>query len=180
MNRDSTDAAKPVNEQTPATGEDWASSVPTPQQREQAVETTAAVPPESASSPPEPPAPTPDPPVALPPAAASEPAAAVPAAESEPAAAELRGSGIVVSSFAPAGIDTEMITLSGQDARFGSRSVFYGTPERIGAAAVRSWKRCRVRRVGGPGAHAIALLGRIMPRALVRLAAERIYRPPQQ
>jgi len=99
---------------------------------------------------------------------------------SDSLAAEFRGSGIVVSSFAPAGIDTEMITISGQDARFGSRSAFYGTPERIGAAAVRSWKRCRVRRVGGPGAHTIALLGRIMPRALVRRAAERIYRPPQE
>ena len=91
------------------------------------------------------------------------------------------GPRIVVTSFAPGGIATEMIERSGLTQRFdlptegGSRVL--ESAERVARRAIRVWKRERRARVGGAANVLAAAAGRFLPAGIVGRLAERLYRP---
>ena len=85
------------------------------------------------------------------------------------------GPRIVMTTFAPGGIATEMIERSGLDRRF-SGSAMVAPPERVAAAAIDAWKRERRSRVGGLANRITALSGRVLPWGIVGRLAERMYR----
>ena len=102
-------------------------------------------------------------------------------AYSEALAGECRGAGVVITTFAPGGIATEMISSSGLDRRFGASSSLLMRADDAARAALRAWKRERLLAVPGIGNKLIALVPRLLPRrAVVRLAAA-VYspRPPR-
>jgi len=90
---------------------------------------------------------------------------------------EYRGSGIVFSTFAPGGIATELLALSGLDRKFGPDNPVNLDPAVVAIDAVRSFKRANVVAVPGVFYKVVALLCRIAPQRLVSSFAERLYRP---
>ena len=98
-------------------------------------------------------------------------AAGEPGAKRGPRAAKL-----VVTTFAPGGIATELVEASGLDRKF-SGSAFLASPDRVARLAVRAWKAERRECVGGFLNRVIAFGGRHLPWTLVGRLAERLYRP---
>lgn len=91
-------------------------------------------------------------------------------------AAELRAAKLVVTTFAPGGIATELVEASGLDRKF-SGSAFLANPDRVARLAIRAWKAERRECVGGFLNRVVALAGRHLPWGIVGRLAERLYRP---
>ena len=89
---------------------------------------------------------------------------------------EHRGRGVVICSFVPDGIATEMLTRSGLDQQFGE-SRFNMRPERAARLAVRAFRRGKAVAIPGFSNRVVATLARLLPRGLVLRLAERVYRP---
>ena len=95
---------------------------------------------------------------------------------SESLAEENRGSGIVVSTFAPAGIVTDIISESGLTLHMQKHRYVYLTPERAARLAVRALKRGRRLIVPGILNRFIYFLISLMPRPLLIAASGRVFR----
>jgi short-subunit dehydrogenase len=91
-------------------------------------------------------------------------------------AAEYRGAGVVFSTFAPGGMATEMLTLSGISRRVPLESPVNMDPARAARLAVAGFTRGRLLTVPGALYRAMSLLVRLVPRSAVAAAASRIYR----
>lgn len=91
-------------------------------------------------------------------------------------AAELRAAKLVLTTFAPGGIATELVETSGLDRKF-SGSAFLANPERVARRAIRAWKSERRECVGGLANRVTAFAGRHLPWGIVGRLAERLYRP---
>jgi uncharacterized protein len=89
---------------------------------------------------------------------------------------EYRGMGVTFCTFAPGGIDTEMIRQSGTDRKF-KGSLINEDPAKSAAQAVASFKAGRMRRVPGLLYNTIVFLARHAPRSFVVWAAGKILRP---
>ena len=91
------------------------------------------------------------------------------------------GPRMVMTSFAPGGVATEMIERSGLRERFDlpaeGGSLMLESAERVARRAVRVWKRERRARVGGAANVLAAAAGRFLPSGVVGRVAERLYRP---
>ena len=95
---------------------------------------------------------------------------------SDALALENRGSRIVVSTFAPAGIFTDIIKEAGLTRHMQRHRFFYLTPQRAAALAVEALKRGRRTIIPGVVNKLIYLLSRLLPRALVVVLSERVFR----
>ena len=91
---------------------------------------------------------------------------------------ELRGSGISVSVFAPGGIATEMLDLSGLTAKFHPDDVGIMSAEICARAAVRALVARRALVVPGAMNRVTAWLMRLLPRSWVVPIVARLYRQP--
>ncbi len=92
-------------------------------------------------------------------------------------AREYKGRGVFFCTFAPGGIATEMITLSGLDRKIPLDSAVNMEPARAARIAVAALKRGRERCVPGLMNKAVVFLSRLVPRSLVAWSAERLYDP---
>ena len=90
----------------------------------------------------------------------------------EALAQEYRGAGIAFCTFAPGGINTDMIA----DSKFGGAATNMD-PARAAARAVAGFKAGRMRHVPGVIGRTTAFLARHLPRSLVVRTAGRIFRP---
>lgn len=97
------------------------------------------------------------------------------------AAKHANGPRVVMTAFAPGGIQTEMIERSGLGERFPTagqeRSPFLAPAERVARQAVRSWRRERRAASGGFANRLAIAAGRVLPRRLLGAIGERLYRP---
>jgi short-subunit dehydrogenase len=93
----------------------------------------------------------------------------------ESIAAEVADRGIVASTVEPGGIKTEMIELSGLDGKFSPRALL--SADAVAAAAVKNWKRGKLRSVPGLSNRLVVAFGRFLPRRIVARASERLFRP---
>ncbi|MEE8441701.1 MAG: SDR family NAD(P)-dependent oxidoreductase [Spirochaetia bacterium] len=96
----------------------------------------------------------------------------------ESLAAEVRGTGVVVSSFGPGGIDTEMIGSSGLGGRVASGSVFLADPAVIAVKAIRHWKRGVVSGTGGLLLRIASATACLPTGRLIRRITATFYKPP--
>ncbi len=92
-------------------------------------------------------------------------------------AREYRGQGVTFSTFAPGGMATEMLTLSGLDRKFGKDAPFNMDVERAARKALASFKKGSLCSVQGLLYKIVVFLARHAPRRLVAWAVERIYAP---
>ena len=92
----------------------------------------------------------------------------------ESVAAELSPS-VAVTTFAPGGIETEMVEQSGINDVIGKG--FLAPPELIAVKALRAWKRGRLSATAGLENRTLRLLGRLLPHRVIGRRAERFYRP---
>ena len=83
---------------------------------------------------------------------------------------------LVLTTFAPGGIATELVEASGLDRKF-SGSAFLADPDRVARRAIRAWKAERRECVGGFPNRVVAFSGRHLPWGIVGRLAERLYRP---
>jgi short-subunit dehydrogenase len=90
---------------------------------------------------------------------------------------ENRKSGIVISSFAPSGIATEMLTKSGLDKKHPLNSRFNMNVEIVAKLAVKAFKKKKYLAVPGFMNKLTVFLVRFFPRCLVAAVAGRLYRP---
>jgi len=90
---------------------------------------------------------------------------------------ENRKSKVVISSFAPGGIATEMLTKSGLDKKHGLDSPFNMKAERAARLAVKAFKKKKFLSVPGFMNKLMLFLVRFFPRKLVAGASELAYRP---
>ena len=95
----------------------------------------------------------------------------------ESAAQEYRDSGVVISTFAPAGVDTELIDLAGLDKVVSPKGLFFQTASRAAARAVRIMKRGKYRGFAGPIYRAGLFLLSMLPAKLVGRLAALVYTP---
>ena len=95
----------------------------------------------------------------------------------ESLAAEVRGTGVVISSFGPGGIDTEMISSSGLGGRVVPGSVFLADPAVIAGKAIRQWKRGLVSGTGGLSSRIASATVRLPTGRLIRRIAATFYKP---
>ncbi len=89
---------------------------------------------------------------------------------------------IVITSFAPGGVATEMISSSGLDSRFSGSDGsgperFLAPPDRVAAQALRAWKRRRRASTAGLANHLAVLAARLLPLGWIGRASERLFRP---
>ena len=91
---------------------------------------------------------------------------------------EYRGSDIVISSFAPGGIATEMITLAGLDKKIEVDSPFNMKADVVARKAVKSFKKKKFVSIPGIMNKMTVFLLRFVPRRLAAQLTEYIYRPP--
>jgi len=96
---------------------------------------------------------------------------------SEGLRAENRHSNIIISSFAPGGIATEMLTKSGLDKKHDLNSPFNMDVNKAAKLAVKAFKKKKFLAVPGFTNKLIHFLTRFVPRKLVAFASEAIYRP---
>jgi uncharacterized protein len=89
---------------------------------------------------------------------------------------ELRGSGVSVGVFAPGGIATEMLDLSGLSAKFAPDGLGMMTAEACAAAAVRALVTRRALVVPGAMNRVIACLMRSLPLGWIVPIVARLYR----
>ncbi len=85
---------------------------------------------------------------------------------------------IVISTFAPGGIRTEMITMSGLVEKHPFDSPFNMKPEIAAQKALRAFKKGKYLAVPGLLNKLTVMLAKHLPRRLVSRAAEIVYRPP--
>lgn len=97
----------------------------------------------------------------------------------ESLAREVRGAGVVMTSLAPGGIATEMITRAGLDVSMGRHSWILMPAERVAKIGIRAWRRGRGLCVPGWLNRALVSVAPFVPRALVAGISERLYRPPK-
>jgi len=95
----------------------------------------------------------------------------------ESLAAEVRGTGVVVSSFGPGGIATDMIGSSGLGGRVAPGSVLLADPAAIAGKAIRHWKRGLVSGTTGLSSRVVSAASRLPVGWLIRRIAARLYRP---
>lgn len=91
--------------------------------------------------------------------------------------AENRKNGIIISSFAPGGIATEMLTKSGLDKKHGMDSPFNMNPDVVARLAVKSFKKKKFISVPGFINKMTVCLARFLPRKVIAFASEGVYRP---
>jgi short-subunit dehydrogenase len=90
---------------------------------------------------------------------------------------ENRKSPVVISSFAPGGIATELLAKSGLDKKHGLHSPFNMNVEKAARLAVRTLKKKKFVSVPGFVNNLILLLTRMFPRKWVAAVSEMVYRP---
>jgi uncharacterized protein len=90
---------------------------------------------------------------------------------------ENRKSKVVISSFAPGGIATEMLTKSGLDKKHDLDSPFNMKAEKVAKLAVKAFKKKKFLSVPGFMNKIIVLLVRLVPRKLAAAMSELVYRP---
>ena len=93
---------------------------------------------------------------------------------------ENRKTGIVISSFAPGGIATEMITKSGLDKKISKDSIFNMKADKAAKKAIKAFKRGKSMTVPGLINKLILFLIHIFPRKWVIRIAGFIYIPPEK
>ena len=93
---------------------------------------------------------------------------------------ECRKGGVVISSFAPGGIATEMLTKSGLDKKYDLNSVFNMKAEVVAKKAVRSLKKKKFLSVPGFFNNLVLFLIRLFPRKVVARVLELVYRLPEK
>ncbi len=96
---------------------------------------------------------------------------------SEGLSEEYRGEGIVICTFAPGGIATEMISKSGLDRHFRMDSSLLMPPERAARRALRAFKNKRMVCVPGFLNKLAVFSQRVVSRTRVLRTTERIYSP---
>lgn len=91
---------------------------------------------------------------------------------------EYRKSKVTICSFAPGGIITEMITNAGLDKKIEIDSIFNMKAEVVARKAIKIFKKKKFYSVPGILNKATVFVVRFMPRKLIALMSENIYRPP--
>jgi len=91
---------------------------------------------------------------------------------------ENKGSGITISSFAPGGIATEMLTKSGLDKKHGLDSPFNMDVNKAARLAVKSFKKKKFLTVPGIMNKLTVVLARLFSRKLVGNLSAQIYKLP--
>jgi short-subunit dehydrogenase len=91
-----------------------------------------------------------------------------------------RKKGIFISSFAPGGIVTEMITNAGLDKKIKIESAFNMKAEAVARKAVKTLKKKKFIAVPGFLNKATVFVARFLPRKALARFAEFIYRPPSK
>ncbi len=99
---------------------------------------------------------------------------------SEGLSAEYRKSGVVICTFAPGGIATEMIAKSGLDKHFGKNNPGLLPPAKAAEIAIRGFKKGKLINVPGLTSKAVVFLQRCLPRKTVIRGAARIYAPKKR
>ena len=94
-------------------------------------------------------------------------------------ASEYRGRGVSFCTFAPGGMSTEMLTLSGLENKFGMDNRVNITPRAAARMAVDSFKKGRAVRVPGLLYKAVVFCTRLVPRAFIARVMERMYAPQE-
>jgi short-subunit dehydrogenase len=92
-------------------------------------------------------------------------------------AREYRRKGVSFSTFAPGGMATEMITLSGMDRKHGMSSPFNMDPALAARKALSTFKRRRLYSVPGVIYKTVMFLFRLAPRKVISWALSKIYEP---
>ena len=92
---------------------------------------------------------------------------------------ENRGTGVVICTYAPGGIDTEMISTSGISQNVPESDFTIMNPHQAAVKAVRAFKSGKALGVPGFVNKIIYFFMRYFPRRLVIRIAGRIYRPKQ-
>jgi short-subunit dehydrogenase len=90
---------------------------------------------------------------------------------------ENRKSKVVISSFAPGGIATELLTKSGLDKKYDLDSPFNMNAEKAAKLAVKAFKKKKFLSVPGFMNKLMLFLARFFPRKLVTAVSELVYRP---
>ncbi len=90
---------------------------------------------------------------------------------------ENKHGGVVIASFAPGGISTNMLHASGLDKKKGVHGWFTMSPEKAAKLAVKTFKKKKMHSFPGLINKLTLLLNRFLPRKWVAHATERIYRP---
>lgn len=90
---------------------------------------------------------------------------------------ENRHSPVVISSFAPGGIATEMLTKSGLDKKHGLESPFNMRVEKAAQLAIKTFKRKKFISIPGGMNKLTHFLTRFLPRKIVASSSEKVYRP---
>lgn len=91
---------------------------------------------------------------------------------------EYRKSGIVISSAAPGGIKTEMLTISGLDKKHGMDSPFNMKADVAARKTIKAFKKKKFVYVPGLANKLTVFLIRFFPRKWIARMTEIIYRPP--
>ncbi len=91
-------------------------------------------------------------------------------------AEELRGRGVTISTFAPGGIDTEMMQKSGITSSSSSLAAFLMPADRCARLAIEGFRARKTFFVPGPLYKLTALVSRIAPQGIVTWQAANIYR----
>ncbi len=92
---------------------------------------------------------------------------------------ENRGSGVVISSFAPGGINTEMLTNSGLDKKHGVNPLIHMDAAKAARLAIKTLKKGKFINVPGIINKLTVLMVRLFPRRLVARITEMTYTPPE-
>jgi short-subunit dehydrogenase len=90
---------------------------------------------------------------------------------------EYKKSKVVISTFAPGGIATEMLTYSGLDQKHGMDSPFNMNPNKAAKLGIKAFKKKKFYSVPGFFNKFSLFLIRFFPRRVVAAASELIYRP---
>lgn len=91
---------------------------------------------------------------------------------------QYRKKGIFISSFAPGGIVTEMITNAGLDKKIKIESAFNMKAGTVARKAVKTFKKKKFLSIPGILNKATVFVARFLPRKALARFAEFIYRPP--
>jgi short-subunit dehydrogenase len=92
-------------------------------------------------------------------------------------ACEYRGRGVTFSTFAPGGMATEMLAVSGMDKKLGTGNAINMDAAKAARLAIAGLKHRRHRVVPGGLFKALAMLGPHLPSRLIAWGAARAYRP---
>ena len=93
---------------------------------------------------------------------------------------ENRKTGVVISSFAPGGIATEMITKSGLDKKISKDSIFNMKPDKVAKKAVKAFKRGKSVSVPGFMNKLTLFFVRIFPRKWIIRISGLLYAPTEK